>query len=251
MNSRQLRLFPSMRITCNGVLVGLSVAGETRKKGNRNYPILQIWRPTSSTSSDYISEYPFPIGCTQLDLPNNVWQCTISPSINVEMGDIIGVNLPPKKSAFGIYFMSKTSFTSYILGSTSASKLSVPGSTTASAQPVLTLDIREQGIITGSLVGGVVGVLLLVLVVVIVVIFLLWNRKRSKYNTNKASCRGTHIENMAYDDVCINTESGSVVLPRDNINYSKINLLCIALCIAVFNTISKKCTNRYCHGELW
>ncbi len=138
---------------------------------------------------------------------------------------------------------------------------------------MLTLDIREQSIIdltvfhtvtetttttteptreiAGPLVGGVVGVLLLVLIVVIVVIFLLWNRKRSKYNTNKASCRGTYNENMAYDDVCINTESGSVVLPRDNINYSKINLLCIALCIAVYNTISKKCTNRYCHGELW
>ncbi|XP_064395470.1 uncharacterized protein LOC135342615 isoform X2 [Halichondria panicea] len=244
-NSRQLRLFPSMRITCNGMLVGLSVAGETRKKGNRNYPILQIWRPTSSTSNDYISEYPFPIGCTQLDLPNNVWQCTISPSINVEMGDIIGINLPrnrDRNSAFGIYFTSQTSFTSYILCSTSATTFSVlPGSTSASAQPVLTLDIREQSIIdltvfhtvtetttttteptreiAGLLVGGVVGVLLLVLIVVIVVIFLLWNRKRSRYNMNKASCRGTHIENMAYDDVCINTESGSVVPPMDDINY--------------------------------
>ncbi len=242
-----------MRITCNGMLVGLSVAGETRKKG-KNYPILQIWRPTSSTSNDYISEYLFPIGCTQLDLPNNVWQCTISPSIDVEMGDIIGINLPRNhmNSAFRIYFTSPSSFTSYILGSTSDTTFSVPGSTTASAQPVLTLDIREQGIIAGPLVGGVVGVLLLVLFVVIVVILLLWNRKRSRYNTNKASRRGTHIENMAYDDVCINTESGSVVLPRDNINYSKINLLCIALCIAVFNTISKNAlTCRYCHGELW
>ena len=239
-----------MRITCNGVLVGLSVAGENRKKGNRNYPILQIWRPTSSTSSDYISEYPFPIGCTQLDLPNNVWQCTISPSINVEMGDIIGINLPRNRmnSAFRIYFTSPSSFTSYILGSTSDTTFSVlPGSTSASAQPVLTLDIREQSIIdltvfhtvtettttteptreiAGLLVGGVVGVLLLVLIVVIVVIFLLWNRKRSRYNINKASCRGTHIENMAYDDVCINTESGSVVPPMDDINYRKIKFSC-------------------------
>ncbi|XP_064396494.1 RAF proto-oncogene serine/threonine-protein kinase-like isoform X2 [Halichondria panicea] len=225
--NRQLRLFPSMRITCNGMLVGLSVAGETRKKG-KNYPILQIWRPTSSTSNDYISEYPFPIGCTQLDLPNNVWQCTISPSIDVEMGDIIGINLPRNRmnSAFRIYFTSQTSFTSYILGSTSDTTFSVPGSTTASVQPVLTLDIREQGIIAGPLVGGVVGVLLLVLIVLFVVILLLWNRKRSRYNTNKASRRGTHIENMAYDDVCINTEPGSIILPRDNINYDIVMESC-------------------------
>ena len=246
-----------MRITCNGMLVGLSVAGETRKKGNRNYPILQIWRPTSSTSNDYISEYPFPIGCTQLDLPNNVWQCTISPSINVEMGDIIGINLPrnrDRNSAFGIYFTSQTSFTSYILRSTSATTFSVlPGSTSASAQPVLTLDIREQSIIdltvfhtvtettttttteptreiAGPLVGGVVGVLLLVLIVVIVVILLLWNRKRSRYNMNKASRHGTYNENMAYG-VCItdttaNVKSGSVVLPMDNINDGKIKFSC-------------------------
>ena len=80
-SSQQLRLFPSMRITCNGVLVGLSVAGEST--GNNDSPILQIWRLTGSTSNDYerISEYTFPIGCTQL--PNNVWQCTVSPPLTL------------------------------------------------------------------------------------------------------------------------------------------------------------------------
>ena len=145
---QQLRLFPSMRITCNGMLVGLSVAGETGNR-NKDSPILQIWRLTGPMSNDYmrISEYTFPIGCTQL--PNNVWQCTVSPSIDVEVGDIIGINLPPTsngQSAFRIYFTSPSSFTSYILDSTSASTFPVPGSTTASAQPVLTLDIQEQGI---------------------------------------------------------------------------------------------------------
>ena len=135
-----------MRITCNGVLVGLSVAGETR--GGGAYPILQIWRPTGPTSNDYerISEYTFPIGCSQT---NNVWQCTVSSSIDVEVGDIIGIDLPAnqqQQSAFGIYFTSQSSSTSYILDSELASTFSVPGSTTASAQPVLTLDIQEQGI---------------------------------------------------------------------------------------------------------
>ncbi len=139
-----------MRIICNGVLVGLSVAGETRGGGNSDYPILQIWRPTSPTSNEYesISEYKFPIGCTEL--PNNVWQCTLTSTIDIEEGDIIGINLPRNRdqnAAFGIYFTSPSSFTSYILDSTSASTFSVPGSTTASAQPVLTLDIQEQGII--------------------------------------------------------------------------------------------------------
>ncbi len=147
-SSQQLRLFPSMRITCNGMLVGLSVAGETRNGGA--YPILQIWRPTGPMSNDYmrISEYIFPnVGCTQQ--PNNVWQCTVSPSIDVEVGDIIGINLPRNNNGqtkFGIYFTPSSSSTSYILDSTSASTFSVPGSTTASAQPVLTLDIQEQGI---------------------------------------------------------------------------------------------------------
>ncbi len=64
------------------------------------------------------------------------------------MGDIIGIILPRNRqsSAFGIYFTSPSSFTSYTLDSTTASTFSVPGSTTASAQPVLTLDIQEQGI---------------------------------------------------------------------------------------------------------
>ncbi len=137
-----------MRITCNGMLEGLSVAGETRRVGSNN-PFLQIWRPTSPTSYMKISEYEFPIGCTEL--PNNVWQCTVSPSINVEEGDIIGINLPPNRqqhSAFGIYFTSSSSFTSYILDSASDTTSPLPGSTTASVQPVLTLDIREQGIMT-------------------------------------------------------------------------------------------------------
>ena len=140
-SSQQLRLFPSMGITCNGMLVGLSVAGEST--GNNDSPILQIWRLTGSTSNDYerISEYTFPIGCTQLPDYDNIWQCTISPSIDVEVGDIIGIILPRNRqsSAFRIYFTPPSSFTSYILDSTSASIFSVPVSTTASAQPVLTI----------------------------------------------------------------------------------------------------------------
>ncbi len=126
--------------------MGLSVAGETRNGGA--YPILQIWRPTGPTSNDYerISEYTFPIGCTQT---NNVRQCTLTSSIDVKVGDIIGINLPRNHinfAAFIIYFTSPSYSTSYILDSTSDTTFSVPGSTTASAQPVLTLDIQEQGI---------------------------------------------------------------------------------------------------------
>ena len=147
-NTRQLRLFPSMRITCNGMLVGFSVAGKTRNEGNNNYPFLQIWRPTSPMSYMKMSEYEFSIsGCTEL--PNNVWQCTVSSSINVEEGDIIGINLPRDQkmnSAFGIYFRSSSSFTSYILDSALGTTFSVSGSSDASVQPVLTLDIHEQGI---------------------------------------------------------------------------------------------------------
>ncbi len=108
------------------MLVGLSVAGETRNGGD--YPILQIWRPTGPMSNDYesISEYTFPnVGCTQQ--PNNVWQCTVSPSIDVEVGDIIGINLPRNHTnfaAFIIYFTPPSSSTSYILGSTTASTFS-------------------------------------------------------------------------------------------------------------------------------
>ncbi len=95
-----------------------------------------------------MSEYEFSIsGCTEL--PNNVWQCTVSSSINVEEGDIIGINLPRDQkmnSAFGIYFRSSSSFTSYILDSALGTTFSVSGSSDASVQPVLTLDIHEQGI---------------------------------------------------------------------------------------------------------
>ncbi len=125
--------------------MGLSVAGETLSGGD--YHILQIWRPTGPTSNDYerISEYTFPIGCSQL--PNNVWQCRVD-SIDVQERDIIGINLPLASktvAAFGMYSTSPPSFTSYTLSSTTERRFSVPVSATDSAQPLLTLDIQEQG----------------------------------------------------------------------------------------------------------
>ena len=83
-----------------------------------------------------ISEYEFPIGYTLR--PNNARQCTVSPSINVEEGDIIGISVSSVAfSAFRLYFMSLSSFTSYILDSASDTTFSVPGSTcnNASVQP--------------------------------------------------------------------------------------------------------------------
>ena len=122
-NAQQLRIFPTMMITCNGVIQGLTVAGEFVRK-TRPFPELQIWRPGPDGSMTYTKTtqaFVFPHGCTSLS--SNVQCCILNTSLYVEVGDIVGILLPRKhknQAGFWIYF-TETSTPNYVLGSVSTS----------------------------------------------------------------------------------------------------------------------------------
>lgn len=145
-NSPELRIFPMMMITCNGLVRRLTVAGRFGTMGE-SFPELQIWRPASfvTTSTTFIrtATLPFPRDCDSL--PNNVQQCTLSTPLSVSSGDIIGLLLPPninRQARFRVYFTG-TSTPSYILDrSMSLFTLpSTPGPADANAQPLIYLEI--------------------------------------------------------------------------------------------------------------
>ncbi len=101
-----------MKITCTGMLRGLTVVGELRDIEDP-FPMLQIWRatgPTSYAKITDISSLPFPMACfTQ---SNDVQQCTVTSSdISVTTNDVIGILLPRNHmnhAAFRISFIRST-----------------------------------------------------------------------------------------------------------------------------------------------
>ena len=145
-NSRQLRLFPSLKIECDGMLTGFSVAGENGDQNNGNYPELQVWRLTEGSTSQYqkMASWEFPRECSLQS--NNVRQCTINPTSVVD-GDIIGIDLPRNHISFAdfrVYFMP-SSQQSYILSDASVSSYTLPGSPSGvTEQPLITLDIESK-----------------------------------------------------------------------------------------------------------
>ena len=150
-SSTQLRLFPTMSISCVGMLEGLTVAGVFGTRSDRPYPELQIWRPTMMGFREYtltqnrVYEFPgssrYSSGCT------TVLQYTLDPPISVETGDIIGILLPrdhDNQASFRICFSSDTQTPNYIVGSTSATTFTLPSSSDGTSQPLIYLNITES-----------------------------------------------------------------------------------------------------------
>lgn len=150
-SSRQLRIFPTMTIICNGTINGITVAGQFGRKG-RPFPVLQIWRPGPDDSMTYTTTTPvvsFPLNdlCSSLSTDSilNVQRCYLVRSIFVEVGDIIGILLPRnhiKQAGFLIYFTG-TDTPSYE-ASLSDTSFTLPSDSTQpdyDVQPLLYLDI--------------------------------------------------------------------------------------------------------------
>ena len=107
-----LRLIPDMSFTCNGTIVGFTVAGRRRNDGSDD-PIIQIWRPqnTSQLSTYYITNSSNSIAidervCAESsivfrsnsDPRNQVRQChlCVANRVRVQAGDVLGLLLPPR-----------------------------------------------------------------------------------------------------------------------------------------------------------
>ena len=147
----QLRLFPTMNISCVGKLEGLTVTGvfSTRQNDDRLYPTLQVWRPSVMGSGDYkLTQnrvYDFPRSSSYSPGCTIVLQYTLDPPISVETGDIIGILLPPNQdsqASFRICFSSDTHTPNYVVGST-ATTFTLPSSSDGASQPLIYLNITE------------------------------------------------------------------------------------------------------------
>ena len=121
--SHTLRLIPEMTFTCNGTIVGFTVAGRQQTKQQTTQfmnPNVQIWRQNSSQNVYYhtnLSEIAIDEdecfesfivlqGSTDKD---QVWYCNLSAAnrVPVQAGDVLGLLLPPREqSSFQISFAS-------------------------------------------------------------------------------------------------------------------------------------------------
>ena len=98
-----LRLIPDMSFTCNGTIVGFTVAGMIMRQGMQsNSPIIQIWRPQNiSQLSYYNTDNEIAIGssvCTEFSQSNRIWQCNLTDTnrVQVQAGDVLDLLLPPR-----------------------------------------------------------------------------------------------------------------------------------------------------------
>ena len=123
----QTILIPKMRFTCDDTIsiAELTVVGKLIKNGTSN-PTLQLWRQRNTRlryrlrrgSSNMIELNPVECECCsrlnvseseELDLVQCTFPGTITDDIQVQAGDIIGIEIPPKAdTSFEIYFSNST-----------------------------------------------------------------------------------------------------------------------------------------------
>ena len=111
----ETRLIPSMRFTCNGTLVGLTVTGVNRNAGDQD-PKIQVWRENKSQCGSYqklASEIIVhesscePLTLLQSQMQVRILHCVLDPALRVDVqyGDILGIELPPINDAdLDLYF---------------------------------------------------------------------------------------------------------------------------------------------------
>ena len=122
--SAHTRLVPEMSFTCNGTIVGFTVAGRQRS-GRSTDSIIQIWRENSSqpdvyykTGTDIVITDSEAV-CAETSIifqefsnannPDLVLQCNLNEvnQVLVQPGDILGLKLPPRdETTFRLAFAS-------------------------------------------------------------------------------------------------------------------------------------------------
>ena len=101
-----LRLIPEMNFTCNGTIVGFTVAVRRQPQSGMDSRIsIQIWRQNSTQNiSIYYKADVKEIGASCGETPivfrsNNrvIWKCNLTATnrVPVQAGDILGLLLPP------------------------------------------------------------------------------------------------------------------------------------------------------------
>ena len=148
----ETRLIPSMRFTCNGTIVGFTVAGALSDAGPDD-PRIQVWREDKEQCGSYQkldSEIVVQrISCstfTRLQSVNQarIFRCTLHSEfqVSVQYGDILGIELPPiSNSDFDLYFTDGEPM-NYVFQRQLFSEIDTMNSShVVEEQPQITLDI--------------------------------------------------------------------------------------------------------------
>ena len=113
-NTIETRLLFSVTFTCNGTIVGWTVAG--KMGAGTLYPELQVWRANTSKGYNYFykpgQDIPIVFEGSTCELVTQtcgqIFHCRLSPDnhVPVQAGDILGVELPPlSNSGFQLFFI--------------------------------------------------------------------------------------------------------------------------------------------------
>ena len=110
-----IRLIPDIKFICNSSIVGYTVA--MMKKNGEQHPMIQIWREIKTNSSDSVYQKigtGVPLDkslCTNglNETSTNVFHCDLNQvsRVSVQVGDILGLELPPANDAASTLFFAK------------------------------------------------------------------------------------------------------------------------------------------------
>ena len=149
----ETRLIPSMRFTCNGTIVGFTVAGALSDAGPDD-PRIQVWREDKEQCGSYqkldseivVRGMSCSTTPTRLQSVNQtrIFHCALRSQfqVSVQYGDILGIQLPPiSNSDFDLYFTNGGP-TNYVFQRQRFSEIDVMNRLRiVEEQPQITLDI--------------------------------------------------------------------------------------------------------------
>ena len=150
-------LIPDMKFTCSGAIVNVTVAGMMLDSDSGNQSIkLQIWRKNENEPGRIfyrVNEIAIELPSDSMCKRSHVYECTLNfnnqtTSVNVKIGDILGIELPPKTD-FELYSVTKCRLPNYIF------KHNLPSTTIDlhngnkgdAARPLIRIEVNNPGIL--------------------------------------------------------------------------------------------------------
>ena len=115
------RIIPEMKISCNGTTTSWTLAGRSVTSTNGAYPLLKVFRETSSGSGVYSFIDQIDLGKCGSDIAqrneDNFFTCNLTENnrLSIQQNDIIGIFSPQaeNQAAFEIFYTT-TSVINYI-----------------------------------------------------------------------------------------------------------------------------------------
>ena len=140
-------IVPSARFNCNGRITNVAVSMSTQPFGN-NFPLFQVWHPTSLNSSTYIKtdevQLPegvfVPVGAGKSYHSANL-SLNSNGQIEFQSGDVIGYYQPanPRWSIWSIQTSGYTSYSNNVTSPSTSINISNVDNTETNHQPLIAI----------------------------------------------------------------------------------------------------------------